>query len=183
MDYSKFKNPNIRVVWEDYSENFTKEKIQSVESYFKNKYKSNNVTVVRKTIVPKITNNPVDITLNVLDKNYQNELVKSYLKSRFLDEDFDEILKLDKIVSDRLVSDNEVSPFKKWKINKIEFSNFLSFGDKQVLDFNKHIGITSIESSPPNFGGKCIRYNTEIDIEFDIDYIVKKLGFLPDELK
>jgi DNA repair exonuclease SbcCD ATPase subunit len=154
MDYSKFKNPNIRVVWEDYSENFTKEKIQSVESYFKNKYKSNNVTVVRKTIVPKITNNPVDITLNVLDKNYQNELVKSYLKSRFLDEDFDEILKLDKIVSDRLVSDNEVSPFKKWKINKIEFSNFLSFGDKQVLDFNKHYGITSIESSPPNFGGK-----------------------------
>jgi len=156
MDYSRFKNPNIRVVWEDYSENFTKEKIQSVESYFKNKYKSNNVTVVRKTIVPKITNNPVDITLNVLDKNYQNELVKSYLKSRFLDEDFDEILKLDKIVSDRLVSDNEVSPFKKWKINKIEFSNFLSFGDKQVFDFNKCYGITTIESSPPNYGGKSI---------------------------
>jgi hypothetical protein len=40
-----------------------------------------------------------------------------------------------------------------------------------------------IESNPANFGGKCIRYDTNIEIEFDVDYIINKLGFLPDELK
>jgi DNA repair exonuclease SbcCD ATPase subunit len=92
--------------------------------------------------------------MNVLDKIYQRELVKSYLKSRFLDDHFEEISKLDKIVQDRLISDNELTPFKKWKIKRIEFSNFLSFGENQVLDLEKYYGITSIESNPPNFGGK-----------------------------
>jgi DNA repair exonuclease SbcCD ATPase subunit len=156
MDYNKFKNPTIRVVWEDYGENFTQEKIKSVENYFKSKYKTNNVTVMKSTIVPNITNTPVDVSLNILDKNYQVELIKSYLKSRSLDDDMDEIIKLDKIVNDRLVSDNEPTPFKRWKINKIEFSNFLSFGENQFIDFNKYYGITSIESNPPNFGGKTV---------------------------
>ena len=44
----------------------------------------------------------------------------------------------------------------KWYINKIEFSNFLSFGDNQVLDFNKIKGIAVVESNPPNFGGKTV---------------------------
>jgi hypothetical protein len=52
-----------------------------------------------------------------------------------------------------------------------------------VIDFDLCNGITVVESNPPNFGGKCIRYDTDIDVEFNVDYIVNKLGFLPDELK
>ena len=39
---------------------------------------------------------------------------------------------------------------------KIEFSNFLSYGENQVLDFGKCDGITAVESDPPNFGGKTV---------------------------
>jgi DNA repair exonuclease SbcCD ATPase subunit len=50
----------------------------------------------------------------------------------------------------------EVTPFKRWYIKKIEFSNFLSYGDNQVIDFEKCNGITVVESDPPNFGGKTV---------------------------
>jgi DNA repair exonuclease SbcCD ATPase subunit len=46
--------------------------------------------------------------------------------------------------------------FKKWYIKNIEFSNFLSYGENQVVDFEKSNGLTVIESNPPNFGGKTV---------------------------
>jgi DNA repair exonuclease SbcCD ATPase subunit len=44
--------------------------------------------------------------------------------------------------------------YNKWFIKKVEFSNFLSFGDNNVIDFTSLDGITVIESTPKNFGGK-----------------------------
>ena len=41
-------------------------------------------------------------------------------------------------------------------IKKIEFHNFLSYGQNQVSDFDKCNGITVVESDPPNFGGKTV---------------------------
>jgi len=43
---------------------------------------------------------------------------------------------------------------KKWSIKSIEFSNFLSFGEDNKIDFTKYNGITSVDSNPSNFGGK-----------------------------
>ena len=183
IDVEKFDNPYIRVIWEDYSENFTQEKIKSVKQYFQKKYNSENVNVITKTKTTDEVVQTVDISINLLDKNYQYELMKSFLESKKMNDKFDEILNIDKQVDDKLlINDTEVTPFKKWYIRNIEFSNFLSYGEDQKIDFDKCDGITVITSDPPNFGGKCVRYNTNIEIEFDINHIVNKLGFLPDEL-
>jgi DNA repair exonuclease SbcCD ATPase subunit len=99
----------------------------------------------------------VDISFNILDKNYQSELVKTYLTSKSLEKYFDEVIHLDGIVDNKLlVNNNEVSPFKRWFIKNIEFSNFLSYGENQKLDFEKCDGISVVESNPPNFGGKTV---------------------------
>jgi DNA repair exonuclease SbcCD ATPase subunit len=55
-----------------------------------------------------------------------------------------------------LLNQTEVSPFKRWFIKNIEFSNFLSYGENQKLDFEKCDGISVVESNPPNFGGKTV---------------------------
>jgi hypothetical protein len=81
------------------------------------------------------------------------------------------------------LEDNETTPFKRWYIKNIEFSNFLSYGENQKIDFEKCNGISVVESTPSNFGGKCIRYDTVVEVDFDVDYIINKLGFLPNELK
>jgi len=41
-------NPNIRVIWEDYPENITQDKIKDVRQYFARKYGTTNVNVITK---------------------------------------------------------------------------------------------------------------------------------------
>jgi DNA repair exonuclease SbcCD ATPase subunit len=92
-----------------------------------------------------------------MDKNYQKELVKSYLESKGQDQYFDQLMNIDLAVENRMLANEvEVTPFKRWYIKKIEFSNFLSYGQNQVIDFEKCNGITVVESDPPNFGGKTV---------------------------
>jgi DNA repair exonuclease SbcCD ATPase subunit len=158
IDIEKLENPYVQVVWEDTPENITQEKIKSVKQYFQKKYLSNNVNVITKV---KQTNTDeiqsVDISFNILDQNYQKELIKGFLKAKKQEELFDDILKIDSQVENKLVlNETESTPFKKWYIKRIEFSNFLSYGDDQVIDFERCNGITVVESDPPNFGGKTV---------------------------
>jgi len=157
LDFETLDNPYVQVVWDDYAENFTQEKIKSVRHYFQKKYNTTNVNVITKTKASDDVTHTVDISFNILDKNYQSELVKTYLTSKSLEKYFDEVIHLDGIVDNKLlVNNSEVSPFKRWFIKNIEFSNFLSYGENQKLDFEKCDGISVVESNPPNFGGKTV---------------------------
>jgi len=157
VNFESFENPYIQVVWEDTPENFTTERIKSVKTYFETKYKSKNVNVITKVKTSNEENQSVDVAVNILDENFQKDLINQYLVNNKQDKLKDDIFKLDRVVESKISDQkSEVSPFKKWYINKIEFSNFLSFGDGQILDFNKIKGINTIESNPPNFGGKTV---------------------------
>jgi len=157
IDLTKFDNPYVQVVWEDYAENFTQEKIKSVKHYFQQKYSTTNINVITKTKVSKETTHNVDISFNILDKNYQLTLVESFLKSKSNESYYDKIYELDNQVDNKMImNQSEVTPFKKWFIKNIEFSNFLSYGENQRLDFDKCDGISVVESNPPNFGGKTV---------------------------
>ena len=150
-------NPYLQIVWEDYAENFTQEKIKSVRHYFQKKYNTTNVNVITKTKVADDTTHTVDISFNILDENYQLELVRSFLESKGNMEHYDDIYQLNSIVDNKLLqTQTDAAPFKRWYIKNIEFSNFLSYGENQKIDFEKCDGITVVESNPPNFGGKTV---------------------------
>jgi hypothetical protein len=185
LDFSSFENPIIQVVWEDLPENFTQDRIKSVKHYFSKKYNTTNVNVLTKAKQTQSENmQSIDVSVNIGDTNYQLDLLKNFIESKGYKDKTDDILSINRMVENKMNGDEEnQSQFKKWYIRNIEFSNFLSYGENQRLDFDKLNGIVVVESDPPNFGGKCIRYDTNIEIEFDIDYIVNKIGFLPDELK
>jgi DNA repair exonuclease SbcCD ATPase subunit len=157
LDITNFDNPYLQIVWEDYVENFTQEKIKSVRHYFQKKYNTTNVNVITKTKVADDTTHTVDISFNILDENYQLELVRSFLESKGNMGHYDDIYQLNSIVDNKLLQDQtDASPFKRWYIKNIEFSNFLSYGENQKIDFEKCDGITVVESNPPNFGGKTV---------------------------
>ena len=157
LDVDTLENPYIQVVWEDTPDNFTQERIKRVRTYFEKKYKSKNVNVVTKVKTEDTEIQSVDVSMNILDENFQKELIKKYLKANGYEDDLDEILNVDRLVEDKIAAEKaDITPFKKWYIKNIEFSNFLSFGDKQKLDFEKVNGIAAVESNPPNFGGKTV---------------------------
>jgi DNA repair exonuclease SbcCD ATPase subunit len=157
IDTTNLDNPYIQVIWEDYNENFTQEKIKSVRQYFQKKYNSNNVNIITKTKSTEGVETNVDVSFNILDKNYQLELIKSFLSAKGLEDSLKEVINLDKIVDEKINQmDLEITPFKKWYIKNVEFSNFLSYGENQKIDFESKNGITVIESDPKNFGGKTV---------------------------
>jgi hypothetical protein len=99
----------------------------------------------------------VDVSINIMEKNYQVELIKNFLFSKNYNSYVEKVLDLDRIVENQIIATtDDVAAFKKWYIKKIEFSNFLSYGENQVIDFDKCNGITVVESDPPNFGGKTV---------------------------
>jgi hypothetical protein len=158
INIANLDNPYVQVVWEDYAENFTQEKIKSVRHYFQKKYETTNVNVITKTkMVEDTTTHTVDISFNILDENYQLELVRSFLESKGNMEHYDDICQLNTSVDNKLLmTQTDAAPFKRWYIKNIEFSNFLSYGENQKIDFEKCDGITVVESNPPNFGGKTV---------------------------
>ena len=157
LNVDTLENPYIQVVWEDTPDNFTQERLKRARSYFEKKYKSKNVNVITKVKTDDMDMQSVDVSMNILDDNFQKELIKKYLISNGYENTLDEILSIDGLVEDKIASEkSDITPFKKWYIKNIEFSNFLSFGDNQVLDFEKVSGITAVESNPPNFGGKTV---------------------------
>ena len=157
LDVETLDNPYIQVVWEDTPENFTQERIKSVKQYFTKKYNSTNVNVITKVKTTEDIQQTIDVSVNIMDKNYQKELIKSLLESKGQEQFLDQVMAIDGMVENRMAANEvEVTPFKKWYIKKIEFSNFLSYGENQVIDFDKCEGITVVESDPPNFGGKTV---------------------------
>jgi DNA repair exonuclease SbcCD ATPase subunit len=157
IDITTLENPYIQVVWEDTPENFTQERIKSVKQYFQKKYNSTNINVITKVKSTEETQQTIDVSVNIMDKNYQKELIRSLLESKGQDQYYEQVMGIDSAVENRMAANEvEVTPFKRWYIKKIEFSNFLSYGEGQVIDFEKCNGISVVESDPPNFGGKTV---------------------------
>lgn len=158
LDFSKFENPTIQVVWEDVPENFTQDKIKSVKHYFSKKYNTTNVNVLTKAKnVESETMQSIDVSVNITDTQYQLDLISNYLKSKGHEDKTDDVLNINRMVENKMSGDEETSSqFKKWYIRNIEFSNFLSYGENQRLNFDSLNGIVVVESDPPNFGGKTV---------------------------
>lgn len=152
-------NNQIKVIWEDTLDNHSTHKEKQIEKYFQNKYKTNKVKVIFKPITTKnsdvVAEGTADASEVILDENYQKQLIESYLKDNKVEIPIDYLMKLDNSVNVELEDYKEqTNRYKKFKIKQIQFSNFLSFGDHNKIDFTDKLGITSVVSNPPNFGGK-----------------------------
>ena len=150
-------NPFIKVTWEDVPENFTPEKIRRVKSYFEKKYNAKSVQVITKNLtgVQNTRLESLEVTDNILDHQYQKKLMKDFIKDNDIDIKWELVDRLDNRVNKQIDAENQNKVrYNKWYIKKVEFSNFLSFGDSNVIDFTDLDGITVIESTPKNFGGK-----------------------------
>ena len=158
MDIDKLKNPFIKVTWEDIPENFTQEKIKRVRSYFQNKYNSRNITVLTRAVERDGTGDlDIDIEQNVMDTIYQRNLMTQFVENNDMQIDISLLKRLDEKVNVKMAENvNIETHYKRVYIKNIKFSNFLSFGDNNMIDIKSLGGITVIDSNPPNFGGKSV---------------------------
>ena len=154
---TSYVNPYIKVTWQDTHENFTSEKINRVKSYFQKKYNTRYVQIITKVITNEDNSKlaSLDISESISDLNYQKILMTDFIKENGIQVSIDKLNSLDNKVNEEFIKKNgDKIKYNKWYIKKVEFSNFLSFGSQNVIDFTELPGITVVESSPKNFGGK-----------------------------
>lgn len=151
----------IRVIWEDDANNFSKDKQALIKAYFKDKYNTNNIVVNFKpntfTSIHKSELN-LDTEESIIDVGFQRKLFKEWLELNHIDVNFDTLLRLDNRVNDVLKNDKEVFDLKskRWEIKHIQFDNFLSYADNNILNYENLRGLTVVNSIPQNQGGKSI---------------------------
>ena len=116
LDFSKFENPTIQVVWEDLPENFTQDKIKSVKHYFQKKYNTTNVNVLTKSKnVETDEIQSIDVSVNISDSNYQLDLLKKFVDAKGYSNYQDDVLSINKMVDNKMLEEEgNQAQFKKW---------------------------------------------------------------------
>lgn len=135
----------IKVHWEDLSSNVNTENEKNIRDFIKENLNSTNVKF-KKTIIYNdiISSEMLSETLDLTDDNTQNEIFKEYLEAQqYKKPDIDEILKIDTIINNRLQKSNKKTNIE-WNIDKIWFSNFKSYGDNNIIDWEDIDGIYQI---------------------------------------
>jgi hypothetical protein len=179
----------IKVYWDDRPENYSKEAKNRICNHFAKKYGVNksNIDVIYRPVRFTETGDAIEVNgatiENIMDTNYQRELMREWVKREDKKVEFDRILKLDDKVNGELNLENDSIQHNSWSIKWLMINNFLSFGEENYLPFSKLRGLNVVNSLPANQGGKCIRSNTNVKVSYNPDEIIKKIGFLPDELK
>ena len=154
------QDSKIKVYWDDLPINYSKEGKVRVRNHFANKYgvSKHNVNVIYR---PVKFNNKGDVVEldgmsmeNIMDVNYQRALMKEIVDKDNKQIDFNRILALDEKVNNELNVDLTVSQHRSWSIRWVMINNFLSFGEDNYVPFSKLKGLTIVNSTPANQGGK-----------------------------
>lgn len=157
LEIDRYENPHVKVIWDGYQEDFSKERKARIKEYFKRKYKTNNITILTRSKAKDEYDLVLDVSSDVRDAAFQRELIKTFLETKQQLPDYNAILELDNVVEEKVIQSGvDVAPFKKWYIKNIKFSNFLSFGSNQELNYDDYNGLVVVESNPQNTGGKTI---------------------------
>jgi DNA repair exonuclease SbcCD ATPase subunit len=150
----------IKVYWDDRPENYSKEAKNKIKNHFAKKYgvNKNNIDVIYRPVKFNDNGDAIEINgatiENIMDLNYQRELMREWVKRENKKIDFERILKLDDKVNAELnLEHNEVNQ-NSWSIKWLMINNFLSFGENNYLPFSRLKGLNVVNSVPANQGGK-----------------------------
>ncbi len=120
----------------------------------RHRYNLKEVSIIREDNYRVDTGNSSTVDFgDVTDTDVQNGLIEDFLKqnSTAKDEVIEKVKKINTELSGQIVAD-DVSRGISWKPKKFEFSNMFSYGEDNVIDFERCNGIAGLFS--PNASGK-----------------------------
>lgn len=95
-----------------------------------------------------------DIVQNIQDPKFQQDLFKAYMEENEITEcDFDLLVSIDNQLNS-LIDYSQYDKFRRYKVEWVRWSNFLSYGPDNFVDFNDLEGLVLLKSEPANQGGK-----------------------------
>ena len=150
----------VEVQWNVRPVDYSTEKADEIRAKMAHKYgipKKNvyiNANFIKKNSNGENEIATADIVQNIQDPRFQQELFKQFLvENNITDYDFESIINIDNIMNS-LIDYSVYDKFKRYKIEWVRWSNFLSYGENNFIDFNDLNGLVLLKSEPANQGGK-----------------------------
>ena len=146
------KYPRLRLRFTKTEASDMKRRITELKKLFK----VAEVTVTRTDTIGQLkTNQKVNknIVGNVKDETFQNQLIRDYLERQYLleDEELDKICEINSELNS-YIDDSDSAGNILWTPKTFEFSNMFSYGENNLIRFEKALGIMGIFA--PNASGK-----------------------------
>ena len=144
------KNARLRIKVKDTSSTDLKKALTVI----RHRHKLKEVAIIREDNYRVDTGNSSTVDFgDVTDTDVQNGLIEDFLKSNTTAQDdvIEKVKKINKELSGQIVAD-DISRGISWKPKKFEFSNMFSYGEDNVIDFERCNGIAGLFS--PNASGK-----------------------------
>lgn len=153
-------NAKLHIHWTvspyDYNETLQKDIVEK----FSKKYKlpKDYIKVIPEFILLNEKGESINFSDNVIqnvqDPAFQLKLFEDYIElNKIEDIDFEIIRDIDAKANLHINYDN-FSAYRKYSVNWIRWSNFLSYGEENYFDFSKLNGLVLVNSVPSNMGGK-----------------------------
>ena len=150
----------VEVQWNVRPVDYSTEKADEIRSKMAIKYgipKKNvyiNANFIKKNSNGETEIATADVVQNIQDPKFQQELFKQYLEeNNITDYNFNDILNIDNTLNS-LIDYSVYDKFRRYKVEWVRWSNFLSYGENNFIDFNDLKGLVLLKSEPANQGGK-----------------------------
>lgn len=153
-------NGKVKIYWDDFPENYSKQTKSQIKTLFANKYNlpRKSINVFFRPIKLDGDGNRITITganlENVMDANYQRQLMKEWLERENKKVKYDDIIKIDDEVNLDVTKDMTELRQCQYSVKWIKINNFLSFGDVKPVYIDRLKGIVCVTSIPSNQSGK-----------------------------
>ena len=154
------ENSKVKIKWRVLPVDYTHEAEDNIKVKFARKYgiSKDNVKVEPVFIMKKKDGTVIpfqnDITSKIQEPEFQRKLFKRYLSDHEItDCDFDQIIAIDDEINGE-INYTLYEQNKRYSINWIKWSNFMSYGPDNYFDFRSVEGLVLLTSEPANQGGK-----------------------------
>lgn len=150
----------VSIKWKVLPMDYSHEEEANIAAKFANKYGISKDNVKIEPVFVKVSTDGTETELsneaiqNIQDPKFQQELFKDYIKERKIENiDFDKIIEIDNAINANIDYDL-YEKNKKYSIKWLKWSNFMSYGPDNYVDFTKFKGLVHLSSIPANQGGK-----------------------------
>ena len=150
----------VAIDWHVQSVDYSREKESNIIALFAKKYNisKDNIEVRPKFIVRSADGKEVPLTnevvVNIQDPKFQQKLFVDYAQDNKIEGfDFDAIKEIDGQIN-ALIDYDVYEKYKRYEVKWIRWSNFLSYGPDNFIDFTKLHGLVHLKGEPANQSGK-----------------------------
>ncbi len=174
------KHPRIKIKYQ----NTNSTQLKQIQQKLKKEYQVEQMMLVR--ISQQLQVKGSDFVYNLQDINdvkYQENLLKQYIQHiqyKITEQDLKQVIQLNTQLN-KLFKIKELNKTQNiWSLQKLQFSNFFSYGKNNIIQFNKHKGIVGIVGE--NRAGKTSLISTIMFMLYDrCDTTNKSLSLLNNE--